>query len=60
MCKSGNKHVFSTLWSLGSTFQFSVFTENGNFQVFLKSFPQRFWSHGTHYQTLSDCTNSKG
>ena len=39
-----NKNVFITLWHfwwIFSSFQFSVFTENGNFQFFSKSFPQR-------------------
>ena len=46
MCKFGNKkcvlmlrHFFVDFFSI---FQFSAFTENENFQFFLKSFPQRF------------------
>ena len=47
MCKFGNKNVFLILWhfffvEFFSIFQFSVFTENGNFHFFLKSFPQQF------------------
>ena len=44
VCKCGNKNVFLMLWhfcGVFSIFQFSAFTENGNFQCFLKSFPQR-------------------
>ena len=47
MCKFGNKNVLLLLWifffcGIFSIFQFSAFTENGNFQCFLKSFPQQF------------------
>ena len=63
VCKFGNKNVFLMLWHfLWNFFDFPIFSiyRNGNFQFFLKSFPQRFLvlSH-TNYQTLSDCANSK-
>ena len=45
MCKFGNKNVFLMLWHFLWNFfgfQLSAFTENWNFQFFLKSFPQQF------------------
>ena len=45
MCKFGNKNVFLMMWHFlwnFFDFQFSAFTENGNFHFFLKSFPQNF------------------
>ena len=45
MCKVGNKNVFLMLWhfcGIFPIFQLSAFTEKGNFQFFLKSFPQQF------------------
>ena len=45
VCKFGNKNVFLMLWHFlwnFFDFQFSAFTENENFQFFLKLFPQRF------------------
>ena len=43
VCKLGSKNVFYVCVIFGgifSTFQFSVFTEYGNFHFFLKSFPE--------------------
>ena len=39
LCKFVNYGSFGESFS---SFQFSVLTENGNFQLFLKLFPQRF------------------
>ena len=63
MCKFGNKNVFLMLWHfLWNFFRFSNFQhlqKMGIFNFSLNRFRNDFWSYHTHYQTLSDCANSK-